>query len=136
MNINTKATNIIITPSVSEYIEKKIVMLEKFFRGIEGVLVNVEVGKTTRHHKSGDIFKAEIHIIAAGEEYYAVTETEDLYAAIDQVKDAIVHELTSKRKKTLRLFRKGGAKIKNLIKGIGEVGGRGWKRIKNIRGKK
>jgi hypothetical protein len=33
MNINTKATGITITPSISEYVEKKVGMLEKFFRG-------------------------------------------------------------------------------------------------------
>lgn len=115
MKINTKATGISLTPSISDYINKKVEMLEKFFAG-EEVLVNVEVGRTTKHHKSGDIFRAEIHITAGGEDYYAVVEKDDLYAAIDEVKDEIVHELTSKRKKALRMLRKGGAKIKNLIK--------------------
>ncbi len=118
MKINLKATNISITPAISEYIEKRTQSLEKFFRGVDGILLNIEVGKTTRHHKSGDIFRAEIHINANGEEYYASAETEDLYASIDKVKDEIVHELTSKRKKALRLFRKGSTKIKNMLKGI------------------
>ncbi|SRR3989344_3775737 len=118
MQINTKATNITMTPAISEYVEKKVNMLEKFFRGASDVLVSVEVGKTTKHHKSGDIFRAEIHVVTSGQEYYAEAETEDLYAAIDEVKDEIVHELTSRKKKALRLFRKGGAKIKNWIKGI------------------
>lgn len=118
MQINTKATNITITPAISEYVEKKINMLEKFFRGASDVLVNVEVGRTTKHHKSGDIFRAEIHVIVSGQEYYAEAETEDLYAAIDEVKDDIVHELTSKRKKAFRLFKKGSQQIKNWIKGI------------------
>lgn len=114
MKINTKATNITLTPSISEYIEKKINMLEKFFQ--EETLINTEVGKISKHHKSGDIFRAEIRVNTSGEEYYAVAEKDDLYAAIDEVKDEIVHELTSKRKKALRMLRKGGAKIKNLIK--------------------
>ncbi|MFH0804251.1 MAG: ribosome-associated translation inhibitor RaiA [Candidatus Zambryskibacteria bacterium] len=130
MRTNIKATGITLTASITDYIEKKINMLEKFFRG-EEVLVNVEVGRTTRHHKSGDIFRAEIRITSGGEEYYSVVETEDLYAAIDEVKDEIVHELTSKRKKAFHLFRRGGAQIKNLLKGIANVGDRGWKRFKN-----
>jgi putative sigma-54 modulation protein len=117
MKINTKATGISLTPSISEYIEKKLNVLEKFFRE-EDVLANVEVGRTTRHHKSGDIFRAEIHIIAGGQNYYSVAEEDDLYAAIDEVKDEIVHEMTSKRKKAARLLRRGGAQIKNLLKGI------------------
>ncbi len=106
-------------------------MLEKFFREIEGVLVSVEVGKTTKHHKSGDVFRAEIRINAGGEEYYAVTETEDLYAAIDEAKDDIVRELTSSRKKALRLFRKGGQRIKNLLRGMGNIPNKSWRRFRN-----
>jgi ribosomal subunit interface protein len=119
MKINTKATGITLTPSISEYIGKKINLLEKFFQEQAGeALINVEVGRTTKHHKSGDIFRAEIRINYNGQEYYSVAEAEDLYAAIDEVKDEIVHELTSRRKKAFRLMRRGGAKIKYILKGI------------------
>jgi putative sigma-54 modulation protein len=118
MKINTKATGITITPSISEYIEKKIGMLEKFFKKEEEVLVNVEVGRTTRHHKSGDIFRAEIQIVFGGKNYYAAAETPDLYASIDEVKDEISYKLSGEKKKSLHLFRRGGAKIKNLLKSI------------------
>ncbi|MEK7669250.1 MAG: ribosome-associated translation inhibitor RaiA [Patescibacteria group bacterium] len=116
MKINIKATGISLTPSISEYVEKKVSMLEKFFSGVDDVLINVEVGKTTKHHKSGDFFRAEIRVVVNGQTYYAVSETENLYASIDKVKDEIVHEMTSKRKKAMRLFRRGGAKIKELLK--------------------
>ena len=118
LKINTKGTNISLTPAITEYVDKKVAMLEKFFRNVDEVLVNVEVGKTTSHHKSGDIFMAEIHIKAAGEEFYATVDKDDLYAAIDEVKDEMVRELTSSRKKAVRLLRKGGARIKEFIKGF------------------
>jgi len=118
MNINTKATNLSLTPAIEEYLVKKLESLEKFLRNVEGVLISVEVGKTTRHHRSGDIFLAEIHIKAAGEEFYAKVEKDDLYAAIDEVKDEMIRELTSRRKRTMRLLRKGGTKIKEFIKGL------------------
>ena len=131
MTINIKATGISLTLFISEYAKKKVNMLEKFFRTTDEILVNVEVGKISRHHKSGNIFRAEIQIMADGQAYYAVSETENLYAAIDEVKDEIVHELTSRRKKALRLFRRGGAKIKNLLKGIVSIGDKSWKRFRN-----
>ena len=118
MKINIKATGIGLTPAIEDYIDKKVASLEKFFRNTGEVLVQVEVGKTTRHHKSGDIFKAEIHIKSPGEEFYATVNKDNLYAAIDEVKDEIVRELTSRHKKALRLFRKGGLRIKNFIKGF------------------
>jgi ribosome-associated translation inhibitor RaiA len=43
-------------------------------------------------------------------------EKEDLYAAIDEVKDEIVREVTGGKKKRETLIRKGGAKIKSIIK--------------------
>src|SRR3989344_8085763 len=110
--VNIKATNFSLTPSIEDYVQKKVASLEKFLKNTESTLVNVEVGKTTRHHKSGDVFRAEIHIQAAGEEFYATIDKDDLYAAIDEVRDEVVREMTSSRKKALRLLRKGGQKIK------------------------
>lgn len=135
MKINKKATNFSLTPAIDDYVEKKLETLEKFFKDVSGVLVNVEVGKTSSHHKSGDIFKAEIHLMANGEEYYASAETEDLYASIDEVKDGIVRELTSRRKKAVRLLRKGGAKIKNMLRGAVEIKDKSWRRLMNFRNK-
>ena len=117
--VNIKATNFSLTPSIEDYVQKKVASLEKFLKNTESTLVNVEVGKTTRHHKSGDVFRAEIHIQAAGEEFYATIDKDDLYAAIDEVRDEVVREMTSSRKKALRLLRKGGQKIKNFLKGFG-----------------
>ncbi len=130
MKINTKATNISITPEISEYIEKKVQMLEKFFANIDDVLVNVEVGKTTKHHKSGDVFRAEIKINANGEEYYTFVESDDLYASIDKVKDEIGYSLSSNKKKSLRMIRKGGQMIKNMMKGFVDMSKKSLKRFK------
>ncbi len=116
MKTNIKTTNITLTPAISDYIAKKISALDKFYKDEEDIVANVEVGRTTRHHRSGDIFRAEIHINSRGNDYYASSEKDDLYAAIDKVKDDIVYELTSTRKRALRLIRKGGASIKNLLR--------------------
>ena len=118
MKINTKATGITLTPSISDYVEKKVLMLEKFLNSADEILVNVEVGKTTKHHKSGDVFRAEIQIMANGDTYYAEIEKDDLYAAIDEVKDQMVRELTSSKKKSMSFVRRSGAKLKDLLKGM------------------
>ncbi len=127
---NIKATNLEITPSISDYIEKKLLMLQKFFSETEDVLINVEVGKTSRHHKSGDIFKAEIHLIVSGNDYYKVSETEDLYASIDEAKDDIARELSSHRKKAIRMLRRGALRAKMILKGIIDAPAKSWKRFR------
>lgn len=130
MKINIKATNITLTDSISEYLTKKINMLNKYFEEDEEVLVNVEVGKSTKHHKSGDVFLAEIHILSGGSDHYARVETPDLYASIDKVKDEMADKLSSKKKKDLHLWRRGALQVKMLLKGIYEAGGRGLRRFK------
>ena len=120
MKINLKATNIELSEAISQYVDKKLIMLEKYFEQSKGdeVLALIEVGKSTRHHKSGDVFMAEIHIKANGKEFYAVSEKDDLYAAIDEVKDEITRSITSRRKKAIALLRRGGTRIKEMLKNL------------------
>lgn len=118
MNVNIKTTNITLTPAISEYITKRISSIEKFFESDTSAQCDIELARTTNHHKSGDIFRAEIHIIAKDKNIYASSEKEDLYIAIDSVKDEIMREVTSLKEKRISLIRKGGARVKNIIKGF------------------
>lgn len=116
MRTQIKATNIELTPAIRDYTEKKLEALDKFFAGDEDSIAFVEVGKTSRHHKSGDYFRAEVRLSLSGKNHYAVAEKEDLYASIDEVKDEIIREITGDKNKRETLMRKGGAKIKSIIK--------------------
>ena len=123
MNISIKATNIELTPAISQYIDEKVGSLEKFILAADPTTVraNIEVGKTTRHHHSGsDIFIAEINLYIDGKTLRAVSEQGTLYAALDDMKDEIAREITSSKNKQRALFRRGGAVVKNMIKGLGE----------------
>ena len=117
MKINLKATGIELTPAISNYAEKKVSALERLLDN-EDVVAQVEIGKITRHHKSGEVFKAEVHLIGAGLDLYALSEKEDLYAAIDSVKDDIVRELNKTKGKRFALMRRGGQRIKDMMRGL------------------
>lgn len=122
MNISVKATNIELTPAISQYIDEKVGSLEKFIVAADPTTVraSVEVGKTTRHHHSGsDIFLAEINLYIDGKTFRAVSEQGTLYAALDDMKDEVAREITSSKNKQRALFRRGGAVVKNMIKGLG-----------------
>ena len=121
MRINIKGTNIELTPAISEYVNKKISTLEKYLpagkAGVTGdAVAQVEVGKITQHHKSGNVFRAEVHIIGGGLDLYAVSEKDDLYAAIDVVRDEIVHNVVHTKNKRETLYRRGAQVIKNMMK--------------------
>jgi putative sigma-54 modulation protein len=122
MNINIKATQIELTEAITNYVYKRLEPLEKFLGGKEGVNVLVEVGKSTNHHNKGDIFRAEVHMIGAGIDVYAVKETNDLYAAIDVVESEIKRELKSLKGKQSRTLRDGQRRIKDMMKGFPWMG--------------
>jgi putative sigma-54 modulation protein len=116
MNIKIRAKNFEITPAIDEYVNRKISTLEKFLDVKDNILCEVEIGRTTRHHNSGDIFRAEVNIVEPGnKQIFAVAEEADLYTAIDIVRDEAEREIVSKKTKRTTLFRKGGAAIKRLL---------------------
>lgn len=118
MNINIKTTVLDLTPAISEYVEKRLDAIKKFFQDDSTAQFDIELAKTTNHHKNGDIFRAEIHIVAKGVNTYASSEKEDLYMAIDAVRDEVLRKVKSSNEKQRSLVRRGGAKIKNIIKGL------------------
>jgi len=119
MKFNTKATNLELTPAIQDYLDKKLSMIEKHITADpDSVMCNAEVGKISNHHMKGDVFKAEINLKIAGKQHYAVSEKDDLYAAIDEVKDQVIHEITHSKEKQTTLLRRGGQRIKDMIKGF------------------
>lgn len=121
MKIKEKYTNIESTVAISDYLHQKLLHLEKFLvNNDDSALCEVELAKTTNHHKNGDIFKAEINLLVSGNQYLAVSEEIDLYTAIDVAKDSMVRELQISKDKKVSMVRRGGVKIKNLLKGIFE----------------
>jgi putative sigma-54 modulation protein len=116
MKINLKGSGMELTPAIAEYAEKKVSMLSKFVP--EDVVAHVEVGKSTQHHKHGDVFRAEIRLSGHGLDLYAVAEEPDLYAAIDLVKDEAIRSLTHEKGRREALYRRGARAVKEMMKGF------------------
>jgi putative sigma-54 modulation protein len=120
MKKNVKATNIELTPAIDDYLDRRFSAFDRFIKEDSAATCLVEVGKTTKHHKSGDVFRAEVNLTISGKNFYAFSEKDDLYAAIDEVKDEIVYQLSSYKDKTMTLMRKGALKVKNMVRGLGD----------------
>ena len=124
MQIRIRTASIELTPAIDDYVNKKLSLLEKFLVGSDDIsgqeiLCEVEIGKTTRHHKSGDVFKAEVNITSPGmKQIYAVAEESDLYSAIDVVRDEAERGIISNKGKRGAILKRGGAKIKEILKRI------------------
>jgi ribosomal subunit interface protein len=122
MNINIKTTNITLKPDTEAYLSKKLLSLQKLIDlEDDSVFAQVELGKTTNHHKSGDVFMAEINLRVGKQRFRAVSKTGDLHAAIDDMKDELVQEVKSKHEKQRTNSRKGGAAIKEIVRGRGKT---------------
>ena len=101
MNTQIKATNITLTDDIRDYLAKKMAHVEKFIEKKEGMIMDVELAKTTNHHRAGDVFRAEVMITGNHMQVRAVSEKDDLYKAIDDVKDELTRELTSNHEKKI-----------------------------------
>lgn len=119
MNINIKTNNIENTSDLKNYINKKIESFDKLVnRNDESVSVNFILSKTTNHHQKGDIFQAEVNLHISGKVFQASSESQNIYSAIDFVKDEIIREIRSYKGKKLNIIRRGGVKLKNILKGF------------------
>ncbi len=116
MNIIINGSHIDITDAIRDYATKKLNTLRTFVD--EGSKVVADLGKTSNHHKSGDIFKAEIHVHSHGKVTRVSKEEEDLYAAIDIAQGELLDMLSNQKDKKNTLWRKGAQKIKAFAHGL------------------
>jgi len=113
MKLDIKATNLELTDAIRAYAEEKLGDIDKFIPHIKLPLDGrVELGRTTFHHKSGDIFRAEINISVPGDLLRAESETGDIYSAIDGLKDQVQEEIKAYKDRGITRDRKGGRMAK------------------------
>ena len=125
MKIDIKATNLEITPALTEFIEDKIGSLGKFVRGEatggdgeQGtylVEAFVEVARDAKHHKHGEVFKAEFNLKIGGRVLRAERREWDARAAIDGVREELKMILEKEQGKLESKFRRGARSFKKLI---------------------
>ena len=122
MQINLQGKNIELTEAIKDYVLKKVTNLGKLLIDIEQgggkVMVNFEVGKSTKHHKSGEVFHSDCLIKIDGKEFYSSADKEDLYQAIDAIKDSLYNEINKNKNRRQTLLVRGARSIKKMMKGL------------------
>ena len=127
MQINIKATNMELTNAVRKYVTDKVGELEKYIQAVDStaetgqrsaVVVDVEIGRTSKHHRKGDVYRAEINVSLPGEKHVLRTESEqwDLHVAIDEAKDEMQSRMKKYRSKRTDSFDRGKRAWKKLIR--------------------
>ncbi|MBM3204938.1 ribosome-associated translation inhibitor RaiA [Candidatus Uhrbacteria bacterium] len=97
MTINIVHHGMEITPAIRGYVEEKMESLEKYAGDIQHV--DVEVGRSTNHHQKGDVFECKAVMSVGGRVIRIQKEEQDLYKAIDKVRDHLRAELSDAKER-------------------------------------
>lgn len=93
-----------LTEPIKQYVNEKFGDLDKFFDNIQRA--DIDIGMRTQRHKKGKIFYAEANIHVPGKDIRVVKDTENLYKAIDKVRDHLKSELKELKEKMRRKDKK------------------------------
>ena len=122
MKINLQGKNFELTPAIKDYVLKKVNNLEKLLSVMEQeggeAIVNFEVGKISKHHKTGVVFHSDCLIKISGKEFYASSDKEDLYQAIDEINESLFNEIRKNKDRKQTLYKRGASSVKKMLKGI------------------
>jgi putative sigma-54 modulation protein len=97
MTINIVARSMELTPAIKQYAEEKMESLEKYLDSIRHI--DIEVGMASGHHNKGNIFECKANVQIGGEIITVERDADDLYKAIDKVKDHLRETITQWKKK-------------------------------------
>lgn len=115
-NLTIHCKDFDLTDAIKTYAEEKVKSLEKYLSDDRDISTyNLRLGKTTNHHNAGKIFYAELAIAAPHKHYDAKIEEEDIYAAIDLLKDEMARNIKSYREKQRTVSRHDAQKFKEKI---------------------
>lgn len=99
MKVKIKATQIELTGSIKQYIEEKMDMIDKYLGEIQVINCDFEIEKTKSNQNKGMIFRAEVNVEVPGDFLRIEKTSDDLYKAIDKVKDHLPRSIKRYKEK-------------------------------------
>lgn len=138
MNIVIKGTNLELHEDLKAYAEEKYGGLKKFMEDIDlggnRVLARVELAKTTQHHQQGDIYRAEVNLELPKKTLRSVVESDDIYKAMDGVKDDLRIMINEYKTERIEKTRRG----RRMIKDLKRISSLAWAKdeFRRLRGRK
>ncbi len=113
LNLDIKGTEIELTDAISSAIEEKLASLDKYLETVGTPReLRIEVGRTTQHHNKGQLYRAEANLKMPGHFIRAEETADDLYAAIDLLKDRLKREIIKATKAKIDEHREGAREAK------------------------
>lgn len=116
MRVTIRQKNLKITPALTRYIEQKILkpVRRLLKKGISSDLpiLDLEFGRTTRHHRQGRIYHAEANLALGKKLLRAEVDDEDIRSACDLLEEELGREIRAFKGKRLSLAKREGRAAK------------------------
>ncbi|MBP9765724.1 MAG: ribosome-associated translation inhibitor RaiA [Candidatus Pacebacteria bacterium] len=119
MNIKIKGVDIEVTESIRDYSDKKVYEALKKFKYMgesSDIFVEIELSKTNNHHNNGELYNVSIKVSGTKKNIFVEESKDDLYAAIDAVKDKLEYRLSEDKDKKLSVHHKLAVKFKKMFR--------------------
>jgi putative sigma-54 modulation protein len=97
MFIEVKAQDFELTDAMKSYAEEKFGLLEKYDDQI--IEIRCDLRMDSHKHQHGDVYACTGHLFVPGKDFFVEKQEEDLYKAIDKVKDHLQEMLTDWKEK-------------------------------------
>lgn len=113
--ITIKTSGTTVSDEQKSLLEQKLTSLNKYLGQETDITCEAEFEKVAAR-ENGPIFRVEVNLMVAGKMHRAEATMESFAQAIDEVRDELDKELRRKHKKQNTLLRKGGRKLKQLMR--------------------
>lgn len=120
MRVTIRKKNLEITPPLRAYIEIKVIQpVEKLLHSDIGgdlPLLEIEVERTTHHHRKGFVYRIETNLTLGKRLIRAEAAAEDIRAACDIVEEELRRELTSYKSRSFSLLKRIARRVKHELR--------------------
>lgn len=109
MKIDIKYTQFQMTQDIDDYARKHIGSIARLLKSFEAnseITAYVEIARSTKHHRQGDVFYAEATLDVGGKTMRAEATEPDIRLAIDKVKEKIKKEIRRYKDKLVETKRR------------------------------
>lgn len=113
--INYKATGVELNQELQTLLESKFTLLEKYIGDETDIKCEAEFSKTAQQ-ENGQVFRVEVNLWLKGTLYRAEATEDQFEKAIDEVRDELDKELRRATKKEQGLLKRGGRKLKEMMR--------------------
>jgi ribosomal subunit interface protein len=106
MQIKIESPTFEITEAIREKITKKLTSLSRLIKKIEEkgeVVLFIEIKKTTKHHKHGNVFQTKIKLNLKGKEFVINEKGEEFFKTLDIAKDRLKENIIKYKEKNISL---------------------------------